>query len=43
MAKDLGDRLGAAVGRMLRKPVEKAGEKLKATASDLIDEKTLRS
>jgi len=39
MAKDLGDRLGAAVGRMLRKPVEKAGEKLKATASDVIDEK----
>jgi len=39
VAKDLGDRLGAAVGRILRKPVEKAGEKLKATASDVIDEK----
>ena len=39
MAKDLGDGLGAAVGRVLRKPVEKAGEKLKATASDVIDEK----
>jgi uncharacterized membrane protein len=39
MAKDLGDGLGAAVGRMLRKPVEKAGEKLKAAASEVIDEK----
>ena len=39
MAKDLGDGLGAAVGRVLRKPVEKLGEKLKATASDVIDEK----
>ena len=39
MAKDLGDGLGSAVGRVLRKPVEKAGEKLKAAASDVIDEK----
>jgi len=39
MAKDVGDALGAAVGRMVRKPVEKVGDKLKATASQLIDKK----